>query len=212
MDCLPQIQYNYMDVDYQAGRRGLQYAAAQGLAVVIMEPLRGGQLAQVPAPDPVAELWAQADVERTPAEWTLQWLWNQPEVSVVLSGMSEMQHVTENLASADRSDVGSLNEDELAIIRQVRAAYEELAPIPCTNCKYCMPCPNGVQIPDVFRIYNDAMMYDDVEGARRSYQFINETQRANACVECGTCEEQCPQGIEIIEWLAKADALLAAEV
>ncbi|MFP4394589.1 MAG: aldo/keto reductase [Anaerolineales bacterium] len=205
-----QIQYNYMDIAYQAGRKGLKYAADHGLAVVIMEGLRGGQLAQDPPPDPVAELWATSERDWKPAEWGLQWLWNQPEVSVVLSGMSEMQHVTENIASAKRSGVGLLNDEDLEIIRQVRATYEELAPIPCTGCEYCLPCPNDVNIPRVFKLYNEAMMYDDLEGARRGYQWLKEEQRANACVACGACEEQCPQGIEIIEWLAKAHEKLGA--
>ncbi|MGC9398345.1 MAG: aldo/keto reductase [Anaerolineae bacterium] len=205
-----QIQYNYMDVNYQAGTKGLKYAADKGLAVVIMEGLRGGQLAQNPPPDPVAEIWAESGRDRKPAEWGLQWLWNQPEVSVVLSGMSEMQHVTENVASADRSGVGTLTDEDLGLIERVRATYEALAPIPCTGCGYCVPCPNGVDIPTLFRTYNEAMMYDDVEGARRTYNtWIKEEQRANMCVECGTCQEKCPQGLEIIEWLQKVHAELS---
>ncbi len=206
-----QIQYNYMDVNYQAGTKGLKYAADKGLAVVIMEGLRGGQLAQNPPPDPVAEIWAESDRDWKPAEWGLQWLWNQPEVSVVLSGMSKMQHVTENVASADRSGVGTLTDEDLGLIERVRATYEELAPIPCTGCGYCVPCPSGVDIPRLFRIYNEAMMYDDLEGARRAYNtWVKEEQRANMCVECGTCQEKCPQGLEIIEWLQQVHEELSA--
>jgi hypothetical protein len=206
-----QIQYNYMDTNYQAGTKGLKYAADQGLAVVIMEGLRGGQLAQDPPPDPVAEIWAESDRDWKPAEWGLQWLWNQPEVSVVLSGMSEMQHVTENVASADRSDVGALTDDDLGLIKRVRETYEELAPIPCTGCGYCIPCPNGVEIPRLFRIYNEAMMYDDLEGARRAYNnWVKEEQRANMCVECGACQEKCPQSLEIIDWLQEVHEKLSA--
>jgi predicted aldo/keto reductase-like oxidoreductase len=208
---LAQIQYNYMDVDYQAGQRGLRYAAAKGLAVVIMEPLRGGQLARVPPPQPVAALWATASRQRTPADWALQWLWNQPEVSLVLSGMSTMQQVEENLASADRSGVGSLSAEELALIERVRAAYRGLSPIPCTQCRYCVPCPNGVEIPHIFEIYNQVMMYDDPRTGRMLYGWLKETQRADQCVECGQCQDACPQGIAIIEWLKKAHALLGAE-
>ncbi|MFP4346216.1 MAG: aldo/keto reductase, partial [Anaerolineales bacterium] len=205
-----QVQYNFMDVDYQAGTKGVQYAADRGLAVVIMEPLRGGQLALKP-PESVAEVWAQAAKKRTAVEWALQWLWNQPEISVVLSGMSTMQHVVDNVNSASRSGVGKLSEEELALVEQARKAYQDLSAIPCTGCGYCMPCPNGVDIPRIFRTYNSAMMYGDVERARWSYQWIDEAQRANMCVDCGQCQTQCPQGIEISEWLEKAHALLAKE-
>ena len=204
-----QIQYNYMDINYQAGRRGLQYAAERDLAVVIMEGLRGGSLAQNPPPEPIAKLWAQSGRDWKPAEWGLQWLWNQPEVSVVLSGMSTMQHVEENIISAGRSSIGSLSDKELALVKEVQKAFKQLAPIPCTNCKYCLPCPNGVNIPRVFAIYNEAQMYQDLAGARSAYKWLDEDQRAHNCVECGECETKCPQNIEIIEWLQEADALLA---
>ena len=205
-----QIQYNYMDVDYQAGTRGLKYAADKGLAVVIMEPLRGGQLAKNP-PQPVAGLWKTAQRSRTPADWGLQWVWNHPEVSVVLSGMSTMQHVIENVASADRSKAGSLTEEELTLIDRVRDVYRELAPIPCTNCKYCMPCPNGVNIPRILEIYNDAGMYNDDRVARVAYQWVDKEQRADRCIECGQCEDRCPQDIPITQWLKKAHTLLCEE-
>ncbi len=207
---LCQIQYNYMDVDYQAGARGLKYAADKGLALVIMEPLRGGQLTKNP-PQPVAKLWATAPQQRTPADWGLQWVWNQPEVSVVLSGMSTMQQVIENVASADRSGVGTLTADELALIGRVRDVYRKLAPIPCTNCKYCMPCPNGVNIPRILEIYNDAIMYHNKKVARIAYQWVEKEQRANLCLECRECEDRCPQDIPIAEWLKKAHALLCEE-
>ena len=204
-----QIQYNYMDVDYQAGRRGLHYAAERGLAVVIMEGLRGGSLAQNPPPAPIARLWAESDRDWKPAEWGLQWLWNQPEVSLVLSGMSTLQHVEENVTSAGRSNTGSLTDTELARVERVHQKFSELAPIPCTNCQYCLPCPNGVNIPRVFAIYNAAQMYQDLAGARGAYQWLDKEQHASHCVECGECEPKCPQQIEIIEWLKKAEALLA---
>lgn len=205
-----QIQYNYMDVDYQAGERGLKYAADNGLAVVIMEPLRGGQLTKNP-PLSVARLWATAPRKRTPADWGLQWVWNQPEVSVVLSGMSTMPHVAENIASADRSGVGTLTKDELALIGRVRDAYRKLTPIPCTNCRYCMPCPNGVNIPRILEIYNDAMMYNDDRAARIAYQWVEEKQRADLCIECRQCEDLCPQHLPVAEWLKKAHALLGGK-
>jgi len=205
-----QIQYNYMDIDEQAGTRGLQYAAGKGLAVVIMEPIRGGQLAGR-VPDSVQAIWDSAPVRRTPADSALQWVWNQPEVSVVLSGMSTMQHVVENVESAGRSGVGSLSDEELALFDRVRAEYQALSPIPCTKCEYCLPCPNGVKIPTVFEVYNELMMYGDEGRARWFYSTLDEAQRANNCIECGECLDQCPQSIEIPDWLAKAHETLCQE-
>ena len=204
-----QIMYNYMDIEFQAGREGLQYAANKGLAVIVMEPLRGGSLTLM-APDSVADLWAGAPTQRSQADWALQWLWHQPEVSLLLSGMSEMGHVEENLKSAATSEVGSLSSDELELVDRVSKAYRSLSPIPCTDCKYCMPCPSGVSIPHIFSIYNGYKMYGNEAGAKRSYnQFTKPESRADQCVECGDCEKACPQQIEIIDWLKKAHAFLA---
>jgi uncharacterized protein len=203
-----QIMYNYMDIEFQAGREGLHYAADKGMAVVVMEPLRGGSLTR-PAPQPVADLWAAAPTPRSQADWALQWVWNHPEVSLLLSGMSEMAHVTENLASANASGVGALTADELALVDRVREAYRSLSPIPCTDCKYCMPCPQGVSIPRIFGIYNQGKMYGDEAGARRAYnQFTKPENRADRCVECGQCEAACPQQISVIDWLKKVHAFL----
>ncbi|MCX7683105.1 MAG: aldo/keto reductase [Anaerolineae bacterium] len=195
-----QIQYNYMDIENQAGTRGLQYAASRGLAVVVMEPLLGGRL--VDPPRPIQEVWDTAPRKRTPADWALQWLWNQPEVSVVLSGMSTMEQVRENIASAAASGVGSLSEEELALIARVREKYRELCPIPCTRCGYCMPCPNGVNIPRNFEIYNEGAMYEKPEHARIVYtRWFPEPERANMCIACRICEDKCPQRIPISDWM-----------
>ena len=202
-----QIQYNFMDIEYQAGIKGLQYAANKGLAVVIMEPLRGGQLTNK-VPQSVTDLWESARVHRTPADWALQWIWNHPEVSVLLSGMSTMQHVIENLDYADRSVAAMLAEEELVLIDKVREEYRRLVPVSCTNCKYCMPCPNGVEIAAIFEHYNNAMIYDNPRGPRFHYQDLSKDQLASNCVECFECEEKCPQGISISEYLKKAHALL----
>ena len=175
-----------------------------------MEPIRGGQLASTP-PDAVQALWAQAPRQRTPAEWALQWVWDHPEVSLLLSGMSAMEHVTENIVSACNSGPGTLSDKEKALIAQVRDTYRELCPVPCTGCEYCMPCPNDVNIPEVLRVYNEALMYNDVDLGRSHYAWIKEEQRAEQCIACGECEEQCPQGISIIEWLERADQLLSAK-
>ncbi|MBN1978056.1 MAG: aldo/keto reductase [Anaerolineae bacterium] len=204
-----QIQYNYMDVENQAGTKGLQYASSKGVAVVIMEPILGGKL--VGPPPPIQAIWDRAAKKRAPADWALQWLWNQPEVSMVLSGMSAMQHVEENVASADVSGVGTLTADELALYAQVRAKYKELIAIPCTSCGYCMPCPQGVDIPGNFGSYNEGIMFDKPESSRGHYgwlKFAYEEQgifdhdvRAAQCIQCGECETKCPQGIPISEWM-----------
>jgi hypothetical protein len=197
-----QIQYNFMDIEYQAGTEGLKYAAQKGLAVVVMEPLRGGQLAKEP-PDSLKAVWSKGSLSRSHVEWALQWVWNQPEVSVVLSGMTTMQQVQENIASAERSGVGRLSSQDLSLIEQVRAAYHNLSPIPCTGCGYCMPCPNGVDIPHAFRYYNDAMMYNDPRMARFRYREKPPEALGDHCLECGECEEKCPQQIPVAEWLKK---------
>jgi hypothetical protein len=210
-----------MDIEEQAGTRGLKYAADKGLAVVIMEPLRGGALAGH-VPPAVQALWdsylppaaaggTEGGYRRTPAEWALQWVWNQPEVSVVLSGMSTFEQVEQNLASADRSGVGTLTAEELALVDRVRDAYRALCAVPCTACKYCLPCPNEVNIPEVFDIYNDYLMYGDERRSRQFYGWLEDKSRADKCIECGECLEKCPQKIEIPEWLKKADDALRVE-
>ncbi len=203
-----QIQYNYMDIKNQAGTRGLRYAASKGLAVVIMEPILGGRL--VDPPLPIQDLWETAEYKRTPADWALQWLWDQPEVSVVLSGMSAMNHVVENVASAGRSGICRFDQAELDLIDDVRERYKSLSPIPCTKCDYCMPCPNGVNIPRNFEIYNQAFMYGKIDDARRAYNnWFAEEERAHNCQECFECEEKCPQNIPITEWLPKVEERLS---
>jgi predicted aldo/keto reductase-like oxidoreductase len=203
-----QIQYNYIDVENQAGTKGLKYAASKGLAVVIMEPLLGGKL--VNPPPPVQSIWDGAATKRTPVAWALQWLWNQPEVSTVLSGMSAMEHVEENvaLASAPKAD---LRASEMALYDQVRAGYEALTAIPCTKCGYCMPCPQGVDIPGNFASYNEGIMYakpDDSRGHYNWLKFAYEVQhifdhdvRAAQCIQCQECESKCPQSIPISQWM-----------
>ena len=202
-----QIQYNYMDIENQAGTKGLEYAVSKGLAVVIMEPLLGGKL--VNPPDPIQALWDTAANKRAPADWALQWLWSQPEVSVVLSGMSAMEQVEQNVVSAGASTIKALTSEELALIGQVRAKYQEICPIPCTKCDYCMPCPNGVDIPGNFGVYNEGAMYEKPDQARQAYNmWIAEEKRASACIQCRECEEKCPQSIRISEWMPRVHEVL----
>jgi predicted aldo/keto reductase-like oxidoreductase len=203
-----QIQLNYLDEDHQAGRKGLDLAAGQGLGVVVMEPIRGGALARGLPPQVEAE-WAAAPVRRSPAEWALQWVWSLPEVSCVLSGMSTMQHVEENLASAERSRAGLLSAEDLAVVARVRDLYSELNPIPCTACRYCMPCPQGVAIPEILALYNEAHVFGDPARQRFFYTWVDEAARADRCTACGECEEECPQGIAVSGWMEKAQAFLA---
>lgn len=203
-----QIQYNYMDTKYQAGRRGLRYAAEKGLGVVIMEPLRGGLLAKNPPPPAVARIYETMEVERTPVDWALQWLWDQPEISLVLSGMSTLQQVVENIESADQSGAGKLGEKDHQFIEKIQHTYRDITPIPCTNCRYCVPCPGGIDIPTVFRIFNDTVMFEDLKYGKAEYHEMSEEHRADNCVACGSCEEKCPQGIAVIEWLKEAHAML----
>ncbi len=165
-----QVQYNYMDTDFQAGTKGVQYAAAKGLGVVVMEPLRGGSLAKQP-PQSVGRIWDEAEHQRSPAEWALLWAWNHPEVSVVLSGMSAFDQVQENLTIADRSGPGALTPAELKLIARVSDAFKKLSPIPCTNCGYCLPCSQGVEIPRIFEFYNNGIMHDEIQKARFYYRF-----------------------------------------
>jgi predicted aldo/keto reductase-like oxidoreductase len=206
-----QIQYNYMDIEYQAGREGLLYAADKGLAVVVMEPLRGGQLTRKP-PESVARIFDTAATKRSQADWCLQWVWNHPEVSVVLSGMSSMQHVRENITSADLAQAGGLSDDELEIIGKIQDEYSRLCPIPCTACKYCLPCPEGIDVPGNFELHNDAIMYGDFESSREWYvEHMDAAERADQCVECGECEEKCPQDIEIASWLEKTAELFSSK-
>jgi len=205
-----QIQYNYMDIKNQAGTRGLRYAASKGLAVVIMEPILGGRLVEPPLS--VQEIWDNADAKRTPADWALQWVWDQPEVSTVLSGMSSMDHVTENVESASISRVSSLTQDELDLIDLIRDKYNQISPIPCTKCEYCLPCPHGVNIPRNFDIYNGGIMYDKIKTAQISYNlWFDEEERADNCQECFECEEKCPQNIKITDWLPKLHQILSYE-
>lgn len=203
-----QIQYNYLNTNYQAGQEGLKYASNKGLAVVIMEPLLGGKLAVKEPPKAIKDLWNEANVKRTPIEWALMWLWNQPEVSVVLSGMSSIEQVEENIKIASNSSIGILKEDELELVERVAKKYNEIRPINCTDCKYCMPCPKGVNIPWNFSIYNEAVMYN-IKDTIKTHVYNREQNKdmiASKCIECGACEKKCPQHLSIRSLLKEVSA------
>lgn len=204
-----QIQYNYFDEDYQAGKEGLLYAFKKGLAVVIMEPIRGGALVQ--SPPPVQAIWDSAPIKRTPAEWALLWVFNHPQVSVALSGMSSMEQVKENVAIASKAEPGILKDEDLELIKKVREEYRRLRPIPCTQCNYCQPCPAGIPIPEIFQIYNDGLCFAQPEKAKRYYRIgIEDEIKADHCTQCGQCESLCPQGIPIRFWLKKVHEELSS--
>lgn len=205
-----QIQYNFLDVDYQAGTSGLAYAAEKGLGVVVMEPLRGGRLAgRVPAS--AQEVWDSAPTERSAVEWALRFVWDDPRVSLLLSGMSTMEHMVTNVAIADQAVAGTLTEAELELFGRAREAYQARKTVGCTECGYCMPCPEGIAIPLVFAMINNAALFDAMEDERAFYQdavAAKMTAPASACVECGQCEDACPQQVRVIEEMAKASRLL----
>ncbi len=203
-----QIQYNYMDIEKQAGTKGLKLAASKGLGVIVMEPLMGGVL--VNPPEIVRSVVDKLPNPYSFTELALKWVWDQPEVSMVLSGMSNMEQVRENLEIAGRSEINSLGSAEQEVISEIREKYRTRIAVPCTNCKYCMPCPNGVDIPVNFELFNHVYLYDDPGVARFRYTiYLTESQRADQCIACGECEEKCPQNIHISEWMPKIDALLS---
>jgi len=207
-----QIQYNYACENVQAGTEGLQYAAEKDIAVVVMEPLFGGSL--VALPEPLRKIWDENAAEgTTPVDLALQWLWDKPEVSLVLTGASSLEQMKENLASADRSGVGTLGEADRRLVELLQAAHEELKPTPCSKCGYCMPCPNGVNIPMNIDLHNAASVLKNttLKLSRTLYSLLPEEQRAGNCVSCGECEEKCPQSIEIPEVLARVHEDLKAD-
>ena len=198
-----QIQYNFMDINNQAGTKGLELAGSKGIPVVIMEGLLGGRLAS--APDNVQALYDAFPVKRSPVEWAFRWLCNHPEVSVVLSGCNEAEQIDENLRIFDTVDTGIMDEAELKLIDDVRAAYISRTKIGCTGCRYCMPCPNGVNIPGVFSVWNNQSLYNIDPKTDWAFGMIRKNDAgADRCLACGACEAACPQHLNIIDSLASA--------
>ena len=200
-----QIQYNYLDTQYQAGTSGLKYAAARNMAVIVMEPLRGGNLAKTPPPS-VQRVWDSAGVRRTAVAWALGWLWNQPEVTVVLSGMNDFAHIEENLGLADAAVPGAFSETEVGTVEEAAHEFRAAMRIGCTGCQYCLPCPAGVNIPNCFASYNSKHAFKD-RSASFMYLMQNagiteeKSSLASKCVKCGQCLEKCPQQLPIPELL-----------
>ncbi len=205
-----QIQYNFMDIHNQAGRKGLELAAGRGIPVVIMEGLLGGRLAKAPAN--VQALYDAFPVRRSPVEWAFRWLCNHPEVSVVLSGCNEAEQIEENLRIFDTVEPGIMNDEELKLIENVRSAYLSRTKIGCTGCRYCMPCPSGVNIPGIFSSWNNVSLYEtDPRWDWGLRQVRDKDQGADRCAACGACEAACPQHLDIIGGLQQAWKELVTE-
>ena len=198
-----QIQYNFMDIENQAGTKGLELAGSLGIPVVIMEGLLGGRLAK--APERVQKLYDDFPVKRTPVEWAFRWLCNHPQIATVLSGCNEEQQIDDNLRIFDSVAPGIMDEDELDLMKNVREAYLSMTKIGCTGCRYCMPCPNGVNIPGIFSVWNNMSLYNiDPKKDYEFNQIMRESAGADKCVQCSACEAACPQHLNIIESLQTA--------
>ncbi|MRZ79602.1 aldo/keto reductase [Paeniclostridium sordellii] len=198
-----QIQYNYIDEEYQAGTKGLEYAYKKGLGIVIMEPLRGGKLVNNLSDD-IKDIIKFANTQKSPTKWAFKFLYNKSEIGVVLSGMSTMEQVIENIKICDEEGkANSMTKDEKKIIGNLGEKFKSKIKVDCTACKYCIPCPRGVNIPGCFEALNNASMFNDVESVKiNMYKFIEENESdASKCIECGKCEAMCPQHINIIDKL-----------
>ena len=187
-----QIQFNYLDEDYQAGLDGLNYASSKGLGIVVMEPLRGGKLVDNLSTE-VKDIFEKYPKKRTPAEWALRWIWNNKDVSIILSGMSNMDQVVENINIAKDARPNLLDKNEIGLIDEVKKVFKSKIQVNCTACGYCMPCPHGVDIPKNFSIYNNYFLF----GENEAYSKIKDEEKASACVKCKICESHCPQTINI---------------
>lgn len=205
-----QIQYNYLDVRSQAGEEGLRYAASKGIPVVIMEPLRGGKLVSM-LPKEATDLFADNERHYTPAQWAFRWLYNQPEVTCVLSGMNSMEMLQDNIATASDAKAGDFTADDEKFLEDVVVAINSKVKVGCTGCRYCMPCPHGVDIPGTFAAYNHCFTESKAAG-RNDYMMTTAYRKtptsASLCVQCGACEKHCPQHINIRDMLKEATKTL----
>ncbi len=226
-DCC-QIQFNYLDLEYQAGIKGVEYAGSKNIALIIMEPIRGGKLAileeELDSRPEIKKILEKSLIKRTMADWALQFVWDHPEVSVVLSGMSSMQQVKENIESANNSAANSLSAEDLRTISELRESYDKYDLVPCTSCRYCLPCSQGVAIPWIFRILNEIAYWGERRRDRLLF-FYNRLAKtpeeleqrlaeeeevegaASLCIQCGECLEKCPQQIDIPDIMKKANGI-----
>jgi uncharacterized protein len=199
-----QIQFNYMDIDFQAGFKGLKYAADKGTGIVVMEPLKGGKLAQK-LPEEMMSVFNKSAISRSPAEWALRFVWNEAGVSSLLSGMNSIEQVVENIKVADDGIPDSLSKDEILIFNTLRNAMGARVKADCTDCRYCMPCSSGVDIPEVLAAINNAAIWNDANPWLTGYVRIN--GKAGKCTECKECEEVCPQELPISTLMKEAVSL-----
>ena len=209
-----QIQYNYLDEHSQAGRKGLQHAHEKGIPVVIMEPLRGGKLVNR-LPQKAEEEFARHPLQRTPAQWAFRWLWNQKEVTCVLSGMNSMEMLADNVQTASTTEIGELGREEEEMLARVVAAINANMKVGCTGCGYCMPCPKGVDIPGAFAAYNRLASEGKFAGLKEHFMCSAARQDSTAaynCIGCGKCESHCPQGIPIRQELKNVQKALEGPV
>ena len=216
---ITQVQYNYVDTSVQATSEGLTYAHSKGIAVVIMEPLKGGAL--VNPPQEVFNILNSSETKRTPVDWALQFLWNKPEISMVLSGMNSKKMIKENCKSADQSGINSLSFKEENVIREISELYRQKIVVPCTACNYCMPCPDGVNIPQNFACLNNVSLetsrfrrftarraYRKLTSSNKKVDVNNPNGNASLCTKCGSCFQKCPQKINIPNELEKVKKVL----
>lgn len=202
-----QIQYNYVDEHYQAGLEGLLYAKSKGIDVIIMEPVKGGKLAK--CPPELEEIFSRSQHSYTPAEWALRWVFNDPNVGIVLSGMSSMDQTRENIQIASEAAPLAFTDADAQTVKDARSFYEARVQVGCTSCEYCLPCPAKVSIPNIFEMYNNSYIYDCRENYVGDYaQLVAKGRSAQSCVECGHCESVCPQHLSVIQDLKNADAFL----
>lgn len=197
-----QIQLNYMDINHQAGVKGLKLAAEKGLGVIIMEPLKGGRLTDK-IPPAIQEIWNEAETKRSPAEWAFKWLAAKPEVTLMLSGMSSMEQLEANLEIFAKEDVAILTEQESALVEKVSDKYNQLIPYSCTGCEYCLPCPQKLDIPKILSYFNDWNVYEQNPSTKNEYSTWL-VKHASDCIGCGACEENCPQSLPIAEAMKAA--------
>ncbi len=208
-----QIQYNYIDEDIQTGSKGLDYARRKGVPVIVMEPIRGGLLTTIN--EEIKSIFSKAKDKKTPAQWALRWVWDHDGILTVLSGMSNMEQLAQNIESACNAEPDSFTDDDSEVLEEAKAGFKSKIKVPCTQCSYCMPCPQGVNIPVIFESYNLYYILNEARGKRWYFLMtsgmLGAKGEASLCIECGLCERKCPQGIKIIDELKNAKAVLAPE-